>query len=207
MVKAGRAPQETEPFASFDSPQLLELAAKVNHYSNNFMAEQLLRALGAKASEGVGNWNNGEQAMSLFAKQFLPKGQTAPTFGNASGLHDVNKVSTAQTVELLDFMWKHPLRFDYLATLPVSGRSGTLSSRFEDSSAVGKVRAKTGTLSIASGLAGYAFPNNDDPIAFAFVVNYYQRGIKEITNAQEEIAELLTRADFSQSAKATATND
>ena len=124
----------------------------------------------------------------------LPKGQTAPTFGNASGLHDVNKVSTAQTVELLEFMWKHPLRFDYLATLPVSGRSGTLSSRFENSSAVGKVRAKTGTLSIASGLAGYAFPNNDEPIAFSFVVNYYQRGIKEITNAQEEIAELLTRA-------------
>ena len=98
-------------------------------------------------------------------------------------------------------------RFDYLATLPVSGRSGTLSSRFEDSSAVGKVRAKTGTLSIASGLAGYAFPNNDEPIAFSFVVNYYQRGIKEITNAQEEIAELLTRADFTQSPQAKASND
>ena len=171
------------------------------------MAEQLLRALGAKASEGVGNWSSGEKAMSLFAQQFLPKGKTAPTFGNASGLHDVNKVSTAQTVELLEFMWKHPLRFDYLATLPVSGRSGTLSSRFEDSSAVGKVRAKTGTLSIASGLAGYAFPNNDEPIAFSFVVNYYQRGIKEITNAQEEIAELLTRADFTQSPQAKASND
>ena len=116
------------------------------------MAEQLLRALGAKASEGVKQWDNGEQAMSFFAKQFLPKGKTAPTFGNASGLHDVNKVSTAQTVELLDFMWEASLRFDYLTTSG-SGRSGTLSSRFEDSSAVGKVRAKTGTLSIASGLA------------------------------------------------------
>jgi D-alanyl-D-alanine carboxypeptidase/D-alanyl-D-alanine-endopeptidase (penicillin-binding protein 4) len=94
-------------------------------------------------------------------------------------------------------MWEHPLRYDYLTTLPVSGRSGTLASRFENSTAIGKVRAKTGTLSIASGLAGYAFAGNDEPIAFAFVVNYYQRGIREITNAQEEIAELLTRADFS----------
>ena len=55
--------------ASFDSPQLLELATKVNHYSNNFMAEQLLRALGAKASEGVGNWSSGEKPLS-FAQQF-----------------------------------------------------------------------------------------------------------------------------------------
>jgi len=93
-------------------------------------------------------------------------------------------------------MWNHPLRFEYLASLPVSGRSGTLSSRFEDSTAVGKVRAKTGTLSIASGLAGYAFPSNDEPIAFAMIVNFYQRGIKEITNAQEEVAELLTRVKF-----------
>ena len=103
MVKQGRAPADTEPFASFDSPQLLELATKVNHYSNNFMAEQLLRALGAKATE-VGNWDAGEKAMSQFANSFLAKGKDAPVFGNASGLHDVNKVSTAQTVELLDFV-------------------------------------------------------------------------------------------------------
>lgn len=197
IVQRGKAPQEVEPLASFDSPDLLELATKVNHYSNNFMAEQLVRALGASITEGSGNWTSGREAMLNFTKNFLPADVNAPIFGNASGLHDVNKVSTSQTVELLDFMWKHPLRYDYLSTLPVSGRSGTLASRFENSTAIGKVRAKTGTLSIASGLAGYAFPTNDEPIAFSFVVNYYQRGIKEITTAQEEIAELLTRVDFS----------
>ena len=145
--------------------------------------------------------------MTEFTKNFLDVNATPPTFGNASGLHDVNKVSTSQTVELLDFMWRHPLRYDYLSTLPVSGRSGTLSSRFENSTAIGKVRAKTGTLSVASGLAGYAFPKNDEPIAFAFVVNYYQRGIKEITTAQEEIAELLTRVDFSKQQKEQASNE
>ena len=207
IVRRGKAPEETEPLVSFDSPHLLELATKVNHYSNNFMAEQLVRALGAMSSESSGSWSNGEQAMVKFTKNFLDDKLPQPTFGNASGLHDVNKVSTSQTVELLKFMWKHPLRYDYLSTLPVSGRSGTLSSRFENSTAIGKVRAKTGTLSVASGLAGYAFPENDEPIAFAFVVNYYQRGIKEITNAQEEIAELLTRADFSKQPREQASNE
>jgi len=207
IVKSGTSPKKIEPLASFDSPQLLELATKVNHYSNNFMAEQLVRALGAASSESSGTWSNGEQAMQEFTKNFLKANSPPPVFGNASGLHDVNKVSTAQTVELLRFMWEHPLRYDYLTTLPVSGRSGTLASRFENSTAIGKVRAKTGTLSIASGLAGYAFAGNDEPIAFAFVVNYYQRGIREITNAQEEIAELLTRAEFSPPPPEQASNE
>lgn len=198
VIARGKAPEEEEPLLTFDSPQLIELITKVNHYSNNFMAEQLVRALGAVTTEKLGSWETGKRALDAFSRKFLKitKESAPPTFGNASGLHDVNNLSTAQTNGLLKFMWNHPLRFEFLASLPVSGRSGTLASRFEDSTAVGKVRAKTGTLSIASGLAGYAFPTNDEPIAFALIVNYYQRGIKEITNAQEEIAELLTRVTF-----------
>ena len=209
VITRGQAPVDEEPLLTFDSPQLIELVTKVNHYSNNFMAEQLVRALGASATEKAGSWGTGKQALDDFSQKFLKssKDSPAPTFGNASGLHDVNKLSTTQTNALLSYMWNHPLRFEYLASLPVSGRSGTLSSRFEDSTAVGKVRAKTGTLSIASGLAGYAFPSNDEPIAFAMIVNFYQRGIKEITNAQEEVAELLTRVKFPIETAQLATDD
>ena len=48
--QSGKSPQETEPFASFDSPQLLELAAKVNHYSNNFYGRT---ALESTRSQGI----------------------------------------------------------------------------------------------------------------------------------------------------------
>ena len=65
------------------------------------MAEQLLRALGAKASEGLATGAVVKKPCR-FLLTIPTKGKTAPTFGNASGLHDVNKVNAAQTVELLD---------------------------------------------------------------------------------------------------------
>ncbi len=59
--------------------------------------------------------------------------------------------------------------------LPVAGRTGTLKHRFAGapvSCAVGKVAAKTGSLSDASSLAGYTVGTDGRLKAFAFVVNY-----------------------------------
>ena len=66
---------------------------------------------------------------------------------------------------------------EFLASLPASGRDGTLKKRFDvmsTQSAIGKVRAKTGTLTqpvTVSSLAGYLRHPQHGWIAFAIMQN------------------------------------
>ncbi len=52
-----------------------------------------------------------------------------------------------------------------------AGQSGTLTQRMTNTAAVGRVQAKTGTLSGVSALAGWARPDNAAPLTFSMIVN------------------------------------
>ena len=48
---------------------------------------------------------------------------------------------------LLKYMWDHfPLAPEYLSSLGIAGKDGTIKYRFEGTDAVWRLRAKTGTL-------------------------------------------------------------
>ena len=55
--------------------------------------------------------------------------------------------------------------------MPFAGVDGTLQSRFNDSSATGRVHAKTGTLGGVRALAGYVYTAQGRPLIFAILAN------------------------------------
>ena len=59
-------------------------------------------------------------------------------------------------VKLLRYMYHSPARANWISLLPVGGQDGTLSTRFADRAATGRIHAKTGSLSHVSALSGYA---------------------------------------------------
>ena len=73
--------------------------------------------------------------------------------------------------------------------LPVAGGDGTLYERYGDSAAKGYVRAKTGTLTGVSALAGTAQGNSGRVYAFAFLVN--DGDILAARKAQDALASAL----------------
>jgi D-alanyl-D-alanine carboxypeptidase len=90
-------------------------------------------------------------------------------FKDASGLSKENRV-TANIVGQLLVKIKSDDRFAPLINaLPVSGISGTLRNRFTETApdAVGLVKAKTGTLSDTTNLAGYVESGDRE---YAFVI-------------------------------------
>jgi D-alanyl-D-alanine carboxypeptidase/D-alanyl-D-alanine-endopeptidase (penicillin-binding protein 4) len=95
---------------------------------------------------------------------------------NGSGLNDTNRFSARQLVTLLRAMWgRFPLSAEYVGSLPVAGRDGTLRWRMEGTDATGRLRAKTGTLvegSVTS-LSGYVQTTAGRTLAFAVLVNDY----------------------------------
>jgi serine-type D-Ala-D-Ala carboxypeptidase/endopeptidase (penicillin-binding protein 4) len=79
-----------------------------------------------------------------------------------------NRLSCSFLVALLD---RAGPASTLAGALPVAGETGTLTDRLEGTPAVGKVRAKTGTLRGISALAGFATGRDGSALTFAIVVN------------------------------------
>ena len=73
-----------------------------------------------------------------------------------------------QIAALLRYLERTPIGAYIHDALAVAGQTGTLSDRMLHSAATGRCRAKTGTLTGVSNLAGYCEAANGHLVAFAF---------------------------------------
>ena len=201
-VRKGQVTQPTEStsdsnqeaMVSMTSPRLADLIEKINKYSNNFMSSQVARALGAKVEGAPGTWSKGEKAIQDFLTQKVKIQGPAPVIKNASGLHDVNRVTARHVTQLLSYMAHQPQhRVEYLNSMAVAGGTGTLQSRMHENQANQIVRAKTGTLSIASALSGYVTTASGELLAFSMLVNHFRHGIQPVWAVQDALGELLSQ--------------
>lgn len=157
--------------AARSSMPLVEALRVINKVSQNLHAEMVLRAV-ARARRGVGSL----EAAAAEMKSFLTEaGLDAEEFffRDGSGLSRLNLISPAAAVKLLAFMWNSPYRDAWIETLPVAAVDGTLKGRFAGTPAAERIRAKTGTLSHVSALAGYLEAPGGRRIAFAVLVNNF----------------------------------
>lgn len=79
---------------------------------------------------------------------------------DGSGLSPANRASAGEVADLLLALRDEPRFPTLFRAMPVAARTGTLAHRMAGTAAVGRVRAKTGTLfdTPASALAGYVWP-------------------------------------------------
>jgi serine-type D-Ala-D-Ala carboxypeptidase/endopeptidase (penicillin-binding protein 4) len=192
QITRAAAPQSARALAVHYSQPLGVAVRDVNKHSNNFMAEQILKTLGAETGGRPGTWAKGIDAVASFLDQLgIPRGQYKMT--NGSGLYDSNRFSPSQLVTLLRVAYKD-FRFaaDFIGSLALAGADGTIGHRMEGSLAERFVRAKTGTLQGISCLAGYAGAPGKPPIAFAIFMNDIpDPGTPHARHAQDAIAEAL----------------
>jgi D-alanyl-D-alanine carboxypeptidase/D-alanyl-D-alanine-endopeptidase (penicillin-binding protein 4) len=169
-IRAGRAPAGAATLAQVKSPALEVLLRDVNKFSQNFMAEQILKTLGARASGEPGSWKNGARVVEAFLEEVGVPGGTY-LYKNGSGLNDVNRFSAAQVVKVLAHMQK---RFqvgpEFLASLAVAGADGSVKRRLHTRDVYRRLRVKTGWLRGVSSLAGYVGARGGR-LAFALLVN------------------------------------
>ncbi len=174
-VRLAEVPQGAPLVHVDQSESLAEIVRRLNKTSNNFVAEQLLKTLGAEAKGAPGSWPKGVAAVEDFlADAGVPRGSFV--MKNGSGLNDANRFSARQVVTVLRTMWsRFPLHAEYVGSLPVAGRDGTIRYRMEGTEAEGRLRAKTGTLvaGAVTSLSGYVETAGHRTLAFAVLVNDY----------------------------------
>jgi D-alanyl-D-alanine carboxypeptidase/D-alanyl-D-alanine-endopeptidase (penicillin-binding protein 4) len=193
-IGSGVVPATAKLLAAHDSAPLSDVIRQMNKLSDNYLAECVLKTLGAqtKATPGSATWADGRAAVQRYLAEIgLPA--AGYRVDNGSGLFDATEVSAKQVTTLLraahrDFR----VGPDLVASLPVGGVDGTLAKRWRGHAAAGRIRAKTGTLDKVIALAGYVAIDSQRPVGFAILVNDIPPGQRaSARTAADEILDAL----------------
>jgi D-alanyl-D-alanine carboxypeptidase/D-alanyl-D-alanine-endopeptidase (penicillin-binding protein 4) len=175
--------------ARHESAPLIDDLAVTAKVSQNLHAELALRAVG-RARGGAGSRQDGLAEMRAFLGEIGIEPE-AYSFSDGSGLDRAALVTPAAVVKLLRYMYASQERERWIALLPVGGQDGTLSERFGDGVASGRIHAKTGTLAHVGALSGYAQRSGGGWVAFSILVNNYNGPAAEMRRVIDRICTLI----------------
>jgi serine-type D-Ala-D-Ala carboxypeptidase/endopeptidase (penicillin-binding protein 4) len=163
-VRDGRAGADAILLATDRSLPLARIVRDMDRDSDNYIAELLLKALGASTG-GLGTTAAGARVvMEEMRAAGVDTGGVR--IADGSGLSSLDRVTTTALVEVIQAARRDPsVRTPFLASLAVAGGTGTLRDRMP--TLRWKVRGKTGTTNIACALSGVI----GDSIAFSVIQN------------------------------------
>ncbi len=185
-VGLGRAPDDAVELAYVRSRTLQYVLREMDRDSDNFVAEMLLKDLGAEKGDGGTSAAGAAVVRRDLAAAGVPL--AGIVLADGSGLSLDDRLTARALADLLLVIWDdEALRSEVWGVLPVAGVNGTLQRRMQDTPARGAVRAKTGTTDIASALAGYA----GDRYAFAVLQNGEPVSAAAARKAQDRFATAL----------------
>ena len=171
-VRLAPTPKGAALLASRQSPALGEILLSLGKYSDNFVAEMLLRVLAAERVGAPGRTQNGVSvALQTLKKLDVPV--SGLRMVNGSGLFGNSRVSAGQLTKLLSAMYGQPaVQPEFMTQLAVAGVDGTLGHRLTQLPAPRVIRAKTGTLDDVIALSGYALGRSPERVlAFSVLCN------------------------------------
>lgn len=156
------------PLHDIKSYPISYIVKGLNTFSNNYIADVLLKKLGAdhaSRKSGVEHLTSWLRDIANIKSKFVLQ--------NGSGLSSENRLSARQLAIVLQHVAQRMDLFpDFIASLPASGLEGTVTSRLRAHK--GSIRAKTGTLTSpvsVSGLGGYYYSSEHGLISFVMIAN------------------------------------
>ena len=176
-VARGKAPGGSQVVAVVRSPSMERLAEATNVPSNNFYAETLIKLIGARFGDG-GSTQAGTAVVEEFARDHGAQVHAV----DGSGLTRTNSSSAAQVVSFLQSVRSERFSEDFIGSLALAGREGTVASRMRGTAAEGRCRTKTGTLTGVSNLSGYCFNRSGKVVIFSILMG----GVRSLSLAHLE---------------------
>jgi D-alanyl-D-alanine carboxypeptidase/D-alanyl-D-alanine-endopeptidase (penicillin-binding protein 4) len=184
----GTAPPDATDVAAVQSPTIRDLIRLTNVPSDNFLAEMLVKDLGAQFA----NAGTTAAGVGIVRAQLASFGVHAQIV-DGSGLSRADRTTPREVVRLLQTMHHQELAGAFEGSLAVAGRSGTIRKRMRGTPAQDRCKAKTGTLIGVSSLAGVCQAAGGDTIAFAMLMN--RAAVGRAHGVQDRIAAAIARYD------------
>ncbi len=191
-VRVGPAPADARELLRFSGESLALQVRLLEKFSNNFVAEQLTKMLGAEQYGPPGTWEKGTRAIAAYLES-AGIADPAIAIADGSGLSPRNRVRPATLTAVIR---RAAQRFDsgpeYLAALPIGGREGTLEDRMQAGTV--PIRAKTGHLRRVSALSGVVPGPDGVPRVFSILVNGAKGDADRVDAAIDAFVEKLGSA-------------
>jgi len=176
------------------SEPLGRLVMDVNKFSNNVMAETVLRTLGAIEYGAPGTDTKGLAVVTEFLQDQLSVPMNSYVQADGSGLSPLNRFTPGQIVNLLEYAQRDfHVGPELLSSLKVSGLDGWSPAPFKYAPLKGELRVKSGHTRGVNTLSGFLHTEDDQLIVFAFMVNDHHAQQWEIDQRMAEIAVALIR--------------
>jgi len=185
---AGTAPAGAQELAGVASPPMRDLIRLTNVPSDNFLAEMLLKDLGAEFADA----GTTAAGAGVVRTQLAALG-VAPQVVDGSGLSRADRTTPRQVVRLLEAMHGRDVAGAFEGSLAVAGRTGTIRRRMRGTAAQDRCKGKTGTLIGVSALAGLCESAGGHTIAFAMLMN--RTNVARAHGVQDRAAAAIARYD------------
>lgn len=194
--RLGEVPEDgASKLITLRSPSLASILMDMNKLSNNFIAETVLRTVGAETYGAPGTTEAGVQAIRDYLVSLgIPEDEFRLV--NGSGLsRDARIAPSHLTAVLVDMAANPRVGAEFQASLAIAGQDGTLWRRLRDEP--GRLRGKTGTIDGIHCLTGYVEAADGERYAFAFLVNDVSGGIWQVRELHDRFARemFLVHAD------------
>ncbi|MGF1880278.1 serine-type D-Ala-D-Ala carboxypeptidase [Vibrio splendidus] len=168
---------KTTLVASHNSEKLPELLDIMLKKSDNLIADNLTKTLGATFYVQPGSFNNGTEAIKQIlltkANIDLSKAQLV----DGSGLSRNNRMTSQTMAQVLRYIWDNDKQINLIEAMPTSGTNGTLKYRqsMRKAPIQGNIIAKSGSLYGSYNMAGFGLDKAGNPnsLFVQFVRDYF----------------------------------
>jgi D-alanyl-D-alanine carboxypeptidase/D-alanyl-D-alanine-endopeptidase (penicillin-binding protein 4) len=175
--------------AGLRSPPLSEILAGILGPSQNWMAEQLTRTLGAERGTR-GSWSEGVGVVTRFLVEDVGVDSLDVVLHDGSGLSAYNLVTPRALVQVLRHVAAGPDATAFRAALARPGEEdSTMEDRLPD--LPGRVFAKTGVITNVNSLSGYLVRDDGGETVFSILSNGSGLPSARMREAIDQVVTLL----------------
>ena len=185
-------PAQLRLLYTIHSEPLGRLLFDLNKFSNNVMAENILKTLGAAEYGPPGTATKGLAVVAGFRNEVLGTPLTGYVQADGSGLSSLNRVSPRQVVELLQHAYTDfHVGPELVASLKISGRDGFNPRPFRDAPLLDEMRLKSGHIRGVNTLSGYGHAASGRVLAFCVMINGHRAQQWEIDQRVAELSQVI----------------
>jgi D-alanyl-D-alanine carboxypeptidase/D-alanyl-D-alanine-endopeptidase (penicillin-binding protein 4) len=170
-VRPGATPSDASVLVAHGSKPLSLIVRDLGKYSNNFVAETLLKAMAAREFGPPGTTRGGARVLERYLES-VGADSGSYRVADGSGFSRSNRLSARTIARVLRRgLSEFETAYELAASLSVSGTDGTLEDRMGYPGLSGSVRAKTGLLDGVTAISGILETASGDEVLFSILVN------------------------------------
>jgi serine-type D-Ala-D-Ala carboxypeptidase/endopeptidase (penicillin-binding protein 4) len=186
-LEKGSVPETAQELLTHESEPLSLALQGLNKFSNNFVAEQIIKTIGA---EKYGSPGTTQKGLKVVEEYLMELGYDPDQYNvlDGSGLSRQNRLSPQMFIDVLRHA-KSDLGIypEFVSALGVMGVDGNVKNRMRGVKISDRARVKTGTLNFVSALSGYFQSRDGETFAFSFLMNGLKCSNGRIKRLQDQI--------------------